>query len=124
MKIVGYVWRVITNLFYLAVVVYALDSLRGRTETLIISTLGMVYVTIRSIAWGQFIAMLGTNTALQIQLDAIQARLDGAFDPVPAEDLEQAKKVWTVKWIIDTIFLALISLLCIVTFFTGLSKQA
>jgi hypothetical protein len=124
LKIVGYVWRVITNLFYLAVVVYALDSLRGRTETLIISTLGMVYVTIRSIAWGQFIAMLGTNTALQIQLDAIQARLDGAFDPVPAEDLEQAKKVWTVKWIIDTIFLALISLLCIVTFFTGLSKQA
>jgi hypothetical protein len=122
LKIVGYVWRIITNLFYLAVVVYALDSLRGRTETLIISTLGMIYVTIRSIAWGQFIAMLGTNTALQVQLDAIQARLDGTFDPVPAEDMEQAKKVWTVKWIIDTIFLALISLLCIVTFFTGLGK--
>ena len=123
MKIVGYIWRVLINMFYLAVVVYALDSLHGRAETLIISTLGMIYVTIRSIAWGQFIAMLGTNTALQLQLDAIQARLDGTFDPVPSADLEAAKKVWTVKWIIDTIFLALISLLCIITFFTGLGRS-
>jgi hypothetical protein len=92
LKILGYIWRVLTNLFYLAVVAYALDGLRGRTETLIISTLGMIYVTIRSIAWGQFVAMLGTNTALQLQLDAIQARLDGTFDPVPAEDLEATKK--------------------------------
>src|ERR1700688_4015463 len=38
------------------------------------------YVTIRTIAWGQFIAMLGTTSALQLQLDTIQARLDGTFD--------------------------------------------
>ena len=51
LKIVGYIWRVLTNLLYLAVVLYALDQLHGRTETLTISTLGLIYVTIRTIAW-------------------------------------------------------------------------
>jgi hypothetical protein len=124
LKIVGYIWRVIVNLFYLAVVVYALDQLRGRTETLIISTLGLIYVTIRTIAWGQFIAMLGTNSALQLRLDTIQARLDGTFDPImPAEEIAALQKTWQVKWIIDSIFLAIISLLCALTFFTGLGKS-
>ena len=118
LKIVGYIWRVIVNLFYLAVVMYALDKLHDRTETLIISTLGLIYVTIRTIAWGQFIAMLGTNSALQIQLDTIQARLDGTFDPVmPAEEITALQKSWQVKSVINSIFLAIISLFCIVTFF-------
>jgi hypothetical protein len=61
LKIIGYIWRVITNLFYLAVVMYALGELHGRKETLIVSTLGLIYVTIRTIAWGQFIATLGVT---------------------------------------------------------------
>ena len=121
MKIVGYSWRVITNLFYLVVVMYALNELHGRTEILIISTLGLIYVTIRSIAWGQFLAMLGTNSALQVQLDAIQGRVDGNFVPtMPADEIEALQSTWRVKWIIDSIFLAIISLVCILTFFTGL----
>jgi hypothetical protein len=123
LKIVGYIWRVITNLFYLALVLYALDQLRGRTETLIISTLGLIYVTIRTIAWGQFIAMLGTNSALQVQLDTIQARLDGTFDPMMlAEEITALQSTWRVKWVIDSIFLAIISLLCALSFFGGLTK--
>lgn len=122
MKILGYIWRVLTNLFYLAVVMYALASLKGRLEMLVISTLGMIYVTIRSIAGGQFIAMLGTAAATQVQLEAIRARLDGTFDPAPTQDFEDAQRTWTVKWMIDVAFLAIISLLCIFTFFTGLSR--
>jgi hypothetical protein len=123
LKIIGYIWRVITNLFYLAVVMYALGELHGRKETLIVSTLGLIYVTIRTIAWGQFIATLGVTAGLQMQLDTIQARLDGTFDPMPTEDIKNAQNTWHVKWIIDSIFLAIISLLCIFTFFTGLSRS-
>jgi hypothetical protein len=124
LKIVGYTWRVLVNLFYLAVVMYALDQLHGRTETLIISTLGLIYVTIRTIAWGQFIAMLGTNSALQIQLDTIQARLDGTFDPImPSEEIMALQKSWQIKWVIDSIFLTIISLFCALAFFTGLGRS-
>jgi hypothetical protein len=122
LKIVGYIWRVITNLFYLAAVIYALGELHGRMETLIISTLGLIYVTIRTIAWGQFMGTLGMTAGLQIQLDAIQARLDGTFDPTPAYEIKALHNTWQVKWIIDGIFLAIISLLCILTFFMGLSR--
>lgn len=124
MKIVAYIWRVLVNLFYLVVVMYALDKLHDRTETLIISTLGPIYVTIRTIAWGQFMGMLATNLALQVQLDTIQARLDGTFDPImPAKEITALQKSWQVKWIIDSIFLAIISLFCALTFFMGLSKS-
>lgn len=123
MKIVGYIWRVLTKLFYLAVANYALNSLQGRTETLVISALGMIYVTIRTIAWGQFITLLRTNSALQVQLDTIPARLDGTFDSMPAGEIKVLLNTWNVKWIIDLIFLSLISLLCIATFLLGLSKS-
>jgi hypothetical protein len=92
LKIVGYIWRVIVNLFYLAIVLYALDKLHDRTETLIISTLGLLYVTIRTIAWGQFMGVLATNSALQVQLDTIQARLDGTFDPMPTGETTALRK--------------------------------
>jgi hypothetical protein len=97
--------------------------LQGRTETLIISTLGPIYVTIRTIAWGQFIGMLGTTSALQLQLDTIQARLDGTFDPImPAEEITALQSAWRVRWAIDSIFLAIISLVCALSFFGGLTK--
>lgn len=124
MRIVGYIWRVVINLFYLAIVLFTLNELRGRTETLVISTLGIIYVTIRTIAWGQFIATLSVTAALQSQLNTIQARLDGTFDPIPADEIEAIQKAWHIKWIIDVIFLGIISLLCMLTFFTGLSKSS
>ena len=62
------------------------------------------------------------TAGLQTQLDTIQARLDGTFDPTPADEMEAARNTWHVKWIIDSIFLTIISLLCIVTFFTGLGR--
>jgi hypothetical protein len=122
LKFLGYVWRVLTNLFYLAMVIYALSSLNGRLETLIISTLGMIYVTIRTIAAGQMMFNLATTTAMQAQLETIRARLDGLFDPTPADEVEDLKKAMSVKWGIDMVFLAIISLLCVLTFFTGLSR--
>ena len=68
-------------------------------------------------------AMLGTNSALQVQLDAIQTRLDGTFGPTPTEEINALQTKWRVKWIIHAIFLAFISLLCILTFFAGLSRS-
>lgn len=111
-----------TNFFYLAIVVYALSSLNGRLETLVISTLGMIYVTIRTIASGQMMFHLATISAMHVQLEAIRARLDGLFDPTPTDEVEDLKKTVYVKWVIDMVFLAIISLLCILTFFTGLNR--
>jgi len=68
--------------------------------------------------------MIGTNSALQLQLDTIQARLDGTFDPIrPAEEITALQSTWRVRWYIDSIFLAIISLLCALSFFAGLAKS-
>jgi hypothetical protein len=58
MKALGYTWRVLVNLFYVAIVLYVFDKLHGRHETtILVAVLGLIYVAIRTIATGQFHAL-------------------------------------------------------------------
>ena len=54
--IVGYAWLVITNLLYLAIIAYVLDRTNQLDPklTIVIATLGLVYVTIRGLAMSEF----------------------------------------------------------------------
>ena len=68
----GYVWRVLTNVFYVAVVLYVFSALHGRSEAITVAVLGLVYVTIRTIAIGQ---ASGLADALKvIEADVIRIR--------------------------------------------------
>ena len=68
----GYVWRVLVNVFYVAVVLYVFDALQRRPERITVAVLGLVYVTIRTIAIGQVSGLAG---ALKIiEADVIRIR--------------------------------------------------
>jgi hypothetical protein len=119
MKWLGYIWRVAVNLFYLLVVAAVLSGIRDPSEKSIISVLGLLYVTIRSIAISQGLASMGIIGAFQRQIDQIQFRVDGTFEmPDRSDELEQVEIV-RVKIYIDGFFLAIISLVCLYSFFTA-----
>jgi hypothetical protein len=68
----GYVWRVLINVFYVAVVLYVFDKLQGRSEAIIMAVLGLIYVTIRSIAISQGMGL--ANALKVIEADIIRLR--------------------------------------------------
>jgi hypothetical protein len=119
MKWLGYIWRVAVNLFYLLIVAAVLSGIRDPSEKSIISVLGLLYVTIRSIGISQGLASMGVIAAFQRQIDQIQFRVDGTFEmPDRTEELAYVETVRN-KLYIDSFFLALITLICLFAFFTA-----
>jgi hypothetical protein len=114
----GYIWKVVVNIVILFIVAWALDKLNGRTETLIVAVLGMIYVT-RTTQGFQGLAMVELALLHQEQIDAIRTWIDGTYQPDRADELKFFKRV-RAKFYIDCIFLALISLLCMLVFFSRL----
>ena len=110
-----YLWCVLANLFYLAVVAWVFNELEGRRDTIaIVAVLGLLYVTIRSIACGQALGLAQAGTAIQAHFVRIRELL-GDDRPFP-DDLEKEKKttkMLRIKIYIDLTFLWLISLLCL-----------
>jgi hypothetical protein len=120
MIIVGYIWKVIVNIVILLIVATALDKLHDRSDTLIISVLGMIYVTIRTIHGFQGLAIVEIAFRHQEQLDAIRSWIDGTYSPGDRSEEWAVYKRVRAKFYIDGCFLGLISLMCALTFFTHL----
>jgi hypothetical protein len=116
---IGYIWRVAVNIAILCIAAWALDKLHDRTETLIVAVLGMIYVTIRTTQGFQSLAMMEIAIHHQGQIDAIRTWIDGTYQPDRSEEMALFKRV-RAKFYIDCCFLALISLFCILVFFTRL----
>ena len=70
MVALGYTWRVLINVLYIAVVLYVLDKLQGRPEAITVAILGLIYVAIRSIAIGQGLGL--ANSLKIIEADLIR----------------------------------------------------
>jgi hypothetical protein len=119
MVVAGYIWKVAVNIGILCIVAWALDKLHDRNDTLIVSVLGMIYVTIRTTQGFQGLAMVEIAFRHQEQLDAIRSWIDGTYAPDRSEEWTIYKRL-RAKFYIDGCFLALISLMCALTFFTRL----
>lgn len=116
----GYIWKVVANIVVLIVVTFALNKLHGRSDSLVISVLGMIYVTIRSTQGFQGLAMMEIAFLHQKQLDAIRSWIDGTYQPAGRAAEWTAYKRIRNKFYIDCCFLAVISVLCGLTFFGSL----
>ena len=79
----------------------------------------MVYATIRITQGFQSLAMVELALHHQEQIDAIRTWIDGTYQPDCADELNLFERVRT-KFYIDGVFLALISLLCMLVFFSRL----
>jgi hypothetical protein len=96
-----------------------LTSISNPSERQIIAVLGLIYVTIRTQAIFQGI---GTSTVVadfQKQIDQIRYFVDGNFE-LPNRDRQIALlEAQQAKLFIDAFFLSVISLACLVAFFTA-----
>jgi len=66
----GYVWRVAVNIVELLVVLYIFYHLNARFEIIVIAVLGLIYTTIRTVAWALFHGLnnLGRNLGRELEL--------------------------------------------------------
>ena len=113
----AYSWRVLVNLFYLAVVGAVLLSIKDGSEKAIISVLGILYVLIRSVAIGQAIAFGNVANALDERLDEILYFVNSAHEKLDRPAVRDELNYQHVKLYIDGFFLWLISLGCLWSFF-------
>lgn len=124
--VTGYVWRVLVNGFYVAVVLYVFDKLQGRSEAIIVvAVLGHIYVTIRSIAIAQGTGL--SNALKTIEADLIRVR-ELVRDEYARDRLEASKADSEVlnrernKLFIDGFFLSIVSIVCLLALFSELGK--
>jgi hypothetical protein len=120
MKALAYTWRVLVNVFYLAVVFFVFEALsqRGdRTALIVVAVLGVIYVAVRGSTTYQ--ALLLWQVAKQGEEHSIQIR-PPVGDKGDANLLENRLKTdkQTVatartKAYIDFAFLSIISLFCL-----------
>jgi hypothetical protein len=117
MVVLGYTWRVLINIFYIAVVLYVFDKLQGRSEAIItVAVLGLIYVTIRSIAIG--LGMGITNFFKVIEADLIRLR-ELVRDEHVRHRWEDSKAHSEVlsrehnKAFIESFFLFIVSIICL-----------
>jgi hypothetical protein len=125
MVIIGYAWRVLINIFYIAVILYVFDKLQRRPEIVTVAVLGLIYVTIRTIAIGQAIGLF--NALKIIEADIVQIR-ELLKDEHAADRWEAAKADSKVlertrnKLYIDGFFLSIVSIICLLVLFNELGK--
>ncbi|HYY13933.1 MAG TPA: hypothetical protein VE758_05820 [Chthoniobacterales bacterium] len=126
MKALGYTWRVLVNLFYVAIILYVFDKLHGRHEiTVLVAVLGLIYVTIRSIAIAQGNGFIEVTKGLRGELLRIRELLHDEFAEDHKRELTEAFEVVDramIKGYIDGFFLGIVSLICLFVLFTELSS--
>jgi hypothetical protein len=122
---VGYAWQVITNLFYLAVIAFVLNrtSQLDPKLTIIVATLGLIYVTIRGLAMSQTLAFTPALLGIARGIDELKA-LGGGKRDATSQDyvaaIAQLKRSRT-KVYIQSLFLSLTSIICLFAIYTALS---
>jgi hypothetical protein len=68
MRWLGYLWNVLVNCFYLAIVLWVFDKLGNRPEAIVVAVIGMTYVAIRTIAIGQYAITVGSLFVLKKEI--------------------------------------------------------
>ena len=121
---VGYAWLVVTNLLYLAIIAFVLNrtSELDPKLTIVIATLGLVYVTIRGLAMSQALASAPALLGIAKSLDELKGR--GGKRLATSEDYALAEaqlKRAQIKVYIQSLFLSLTSLICLFAIYTVLA---
>jgi len=116
----------ISNLFYVVIILYVFDKLNGRHEiTVLVAVLGLIYVTIRSIALTQGHGFIEITKGLRGELLRVRELLrDESIEDYKRELAEAFEAVdrAMIKGYIDGFFLGIVSLICLFVLFSELSS--
>jgi hypothetical protein len=114
--VLGYVWRIATNVIQLLIVLYVFYYLNERFEIIVIAVLGLIYTVIRSIAWGLLITFNNLAQQLEREFLNLQRLLgDHSAEERATEAREQAKLVdrAIMKTYIDGFFISVTWIVCL-----------
>jgi len=118
----GWVWRGLVNVFQVLVVLYVFSRLQGRFEVIVISVLGLIYLTVRTIAFSQGMAFAHFGVALQKEFNDLIYLLghDTKEREMNFAEMQKIISRNIAKGYLDEVFLALIFLICLFNLFTTL----
>ena len=111
------------NLFYLAIIASVLSRTKELDPklTIVIATLGLVYVTIQYRAMTQSLALVPVLIGIAKSLDELKGR--GGKRLATSEEYATAEaqlKRGQIKFYIESLFLSLTSLICLYAIYTSL----
>lgn len=120
--VLKYAWRVILSVLQILIVLYVFSRLSVRFEIIVVAILGLIYVTVRSVAFGMWYMLV--NIAVGANNDFIFIRKH-IGDDVTAREEEAAMGHGKAtqnfyKFVIDGIALSLISFICLYHLFVAL----
>jgi hypothetical protein len=113
-----YVWHIAMRSLEIVVVLYVFSHLGARLEFILVALLGLIYVTIRSLAIGQLHIWIEAQTAIEKDLTAL-LHLTGQDPEVLRERWRnqtetERKKLHVYGWMaITRVAMAAVSLICL-----------
>lgn len=118
----SYAWRVALNVVYVLVTIAVLNKLDARFEIITIASIGILYVTVRNIAFWQYAAQSNFVLGLARDLDIVKAAVVPGYEPDDSAIKEGADRVHVniVKGYIDLGGLAVISAICLLALLANL----
>jgi hypothetical protein len=114
------VWWTSLGVLQLAIIAFVFDHLQTRLESIVVAILGLIYVTIRSIAINQGIAFTKVAASFASELARIEEWLGENSEFLRERRVEIAQAEQTIygpRIIITSIFLSIVSLYCLVVLF-------
>jgi hypothetical protein len=118
--VLGYIWTVLWNVIQLALVLYVFDRLEGRLEFIVVSILGLIYVTMRAIAFNNGRALVTICQGIDKELTRIRELLhdDSPGALTELNDVRVSRAF--AKGYINQCFLFLVFLSCLLILFSHL----
>ena len=116
MRWLRYGWHIAVNCFALFIVISVLDKFYNRSEGVIVAILGLIYVSIRQVGIGMGFAYGHSLSHLNKQFVRIRERLNDPPSDAERKEmktLDESQTRGLGRMIIDSVFLAIIFLLCL-----------
>ena len=120
MIVLGWIWRIAVNVVQLWVVLVVFERLQGRFENIVVAVLGLIYLAIRAVGFGNFLLQVSFAKASNHQMLRIRQLLS---DPMVDEDAaamaDNSKAIdrAMMKGWVDQAFLALVWVACLFALF-------
>jgi hypothetical protein len=121
--VLGYTGRVVSNILQILVILYLFAHLGSGFQKVIVAILGLIYVTIRTIAIGNVHLLSFIAGAVSKEFLQVYRLLGEDISERTTAMRETDEKMQTVinKLYIDGSFLSLVSLICLYQLYTNLS---
>jgi hypothetical protein len=123
LTVLGYAWRILINIIQLVIVLVVFLNLKGRFEVIVVSTLGFIYLTLRTMGWGQAVMLINMSLGIDREFAHIRGLLGEEItekQKAETEELTKRTKRQMAKSYVDLVFLSIIWIICLYQLFTGI----